>query len=463
MIRPITRHISLLGILTGILLVGIAEDADPRSNLGLHGRLQGTTKSAAEPADSSGPWLSPAGANGSDGHSSEAERGISVLHVKDPGSTILTSRFVSLGGFLTTPPRPRRVAGRLIPVSLGDRFQDALDGEFASHTGVGASASVITPGRETWSGACGTSDGTAVVTPSMLFGIASITKTYVATVILQLAEEGVLSLEDTIDLWIAPLPNIDGSSTIRQLLNHTSGVFDFAEHPGYVPAISSDPTRQWTPLETIDEFVLEPYAAPGVLFHYSNTGYLLLGLIIERAAGSQVSAEIRSRILTPLNLSDTFFALEEVIDGEIAHPWSDLDLDGVLEDIAFAPRTSGESTAWTSGALYSSAEDVARFLSAMIQGELMDSTSLDQMLDFHPATTNLGYGLGVHEVYDFVNEWSGVGHDGGTYGYTARMISLPDQGVYISVLLNHNSPDPEDDYQTIHAITRALARVAVGE
>jgi D-alanyl-D-alanine carboxypeptidase len=198
-----------------------------------------------------------------------------------------------------------------------------------------------------------------------------------------------------------------------------------------------------------------------VQFHYSNTGYLLLGLIVERATGSQVSSQIRDRILDPLNLSSTFFAIEETIDGEIAHPWADFDFDGVLEDISYAPRTSGESTAWASGALYSSAEDVALFLRALIRGTLLDPASLDQMLDFRTATSDVGYGLGVQETYDFVDQRSGIGHDGGTYGYTARMIALPDRDVYISVLLNHSSANPADDYQAIHSITRALAEVAL--
>jgi D-alanyl-D-alanine carboxypeptidase len=369
---------------------------------------------------------------------------------------------LSLNAELSEVPTPRRITGRLIPDHPGDRYQDALDREVAAHGVVGASAAVIVSGHRPWAGASGTSDGSEPIAPGMLFGIASVTKTFVATVVLQLAEEGALDLEDRVEFWLEPLPNVDGTATIRQLLNHTSGVFDFAQHPGYVAAISADPTRCWTPQETISEFVLEPHAAPGAEFHYSNTGYLLLGLIIERAAGGLVSAQIRSRIVGPLDLDDTFFAVEEAIGGEVAHPWADLDLDGVPEDIAYVPRTSGESTAWTSGALYSSAADAARFLSALLQGELLGAGSLDQMLDFIPATSAAGYGLGVQEVYGFADGLSGIGHDGGTYGYTARIICLPERRVFIAVLVNQSSPDPDDDYRTIHAISRALAAEALG-
>ena len=358
-------------------------------------------------------------------------------------------------------PPPRRAVDRRRSAAVEELLQSVLDTGLATHAGVGASAAVMMPGREPWTGASGTTDGTVQVTGDMLFGIASVTKTYIATVILQLAEEGLLELDDTVDLWLNPLPNVDGRATVRQLLNHTSGVFDFAEHPDYVSAMMADPTRRWSPEATITAFVLDPYADPGAVFHYSNTGYLLLGMIIEVANGSRVSTAIRDRILRPLDLDHTYFALEEEIEGVTAHPWADFDLDGVLEDISYAPRTSGESTAWAAGALYSSAEDVVRFLRALIEGGLLSTASRTSMLDVQPATQSVGYGLGVQEVYDFIDGRSGIGHDGGTYGYTARMICLPEQGVYVALLLNHSSMDPAHDYATVHDITRQLARVAL--
>jgi D-alanyl-D-alanine carboxypeptidase len=207
--------------------------------------------------------------------------------------------------------------------------------------------------------------------------------------------------------------------------------------------------------------VLEPYAAPGATFHYSNTGYLLLGMIIERVTGAQVSAELRSRLLDPLGLSSTFFAIEEGLDGEVAAPWADLDSNGVLEDISYVPRTALESTGWAAGAVYSSAEDVVRFLRALIQGEVLQPSSLDQMLDFQPFSAGGGYGLGVQEIPDFVSGRSGIGHDGGTLGYSSRVICVPDEGVFVSVLLNHSSASADDDYRTIHAISSALAQTVL--
>jgi D-alanyl-D-alanine carboxypeptidase len=366
------------------------------------------------------------------------------------------------GGKLSELPAPRRISGRLAPASPEARYQQALDRELGLHGGVGASAAVMIVGRPPWTGASGTSDGSAPITPEMLFGIASVTKTFVATVVLQLAEEGLVDLDDPVERWLAPLPNIDGSATIRQLLNHTSGVFDFADHPDFLAAISADPTRRWTPLEVLSEFVLEPYAAPGVQFHYSSTGYLLLGLIVEQAGGGLVSVQIRERILTPLDLDDTFFAVEEAVGSEAAHPWADLDLDGLLEDVSFVPRTSIESAGWASGALYSSARDVARFLAALMQGELLSAPSLDEMLAFVPATSTVSVGLGIQKLENFADGLPGVGHDGGTFGYTARMICLPDRGVFIAVLVNQSSPDPETDYLTIDAVSRALAAEALG-
>jgi D-alanyl-D-alanine carboxypeptidase len=296
----------------------------------------------------------------------------------------------------------------------------------------------------------------------MVFGIASITKVFVAAVVLQLAEEGVVGLDDPVEAWLAPLPNVDGSATVRQLLNHTSGVFDFADHPAYVASISSDPTRRWTAEQTIADFVLGPYAEPGVVFRYSSTGYLLLGMIIERATGSTVSAELRSRVLDPLGLANTFFAPDEAIEGVLAEPWADFDGNGVLDNIAFVPRDSGDSTLRSSGNMYSTALDVARFLRSLMEGEVLEQSSLAEMLDLRPASASFSYGLGIQGIHEFVDGTTGIGHDGGTYGYSTRMIGLPNQRVYIALLMNHSSASPADDYDTIQAISRSLAAAALG-
>jgi len=290
----------------------------------------------------------------------------------------------------------------------------------------------------------------------MAFGVGSVTKTFVAAVTLQLVDEGMLDLEDPIDLWLPSLANIDGAVTIRQLLNHTSGLYSFTEHPDRNDSIIADIDRVWTPDETLRAFVLPPYQAPGVAFRYSNTNYVLLGMVIEAVTGSRFSAELRSRILDPLGLSRTYLAVEEVVSQPVAHMWFDWDADGSEDDMSQYSMNSLFSMDWTAGAVFSTAEDLVRFSQALFEEDLVEASSLAAMLDFFPVGGELGYGLGISITEDFVPGIQGVGHDGVIAGYSARVVITQSPPVYISVLQNH------DDFDCKAAISRALWEVATG-
>ncbi|MBW2429082.1 MAG: serine hydrolase, partial [Deltaproteobacteria bacterium] len=140
-------------------------------------------------------------------------------------------------------------------LTLADKLQQVLDTELARHHGIGVSAAVIIPARTSWHGVSGVSHGTTSITPEMLFGIGSITKNFMAALILQLAEEGKLSLEDSLSKYLSINPNINGTITIRQLLNHTSGIYNFSEHPSVWDTIFANPQRLWTPEEILTNFV----------------------------------------------------------------------------------------------------------------------------------------------------------------------------------------------------------------
>ena len=341
--------------------------------------------------------------------------------------------------------------------TLAEKLQEALDGALALHDVRGASAAVIVPGHDTWLGASGISHENVPMEPGMLFGMGSITKNFMATIVLQLAEEGVLTVDDSVRQWLPPHPKIDGNITIRQLLNHTSGLYDFTENPDWGPAIAADFNRIWSPEETISAFVLKPDFAPGTGFEYSSTNYLVIGMIIEAATHTQVSLQLRNRILDPLNLTHTFFSVEEEIVGTLAHRWFDINQDGQMEDLSSYSRNALDSMLWTCGALYSTAEDVVRYSRALFRCELFTRNSLVQMLTFipYPPIPTRGYGFGILTIPDFIPGVLAYGHDGTVPGYKARWVYLPDHGVHIAVLLN------EDDYDCLTAITIALANVAL--
>lgn len=341
--------------------------------------------------------------------------------------------------------------------TLARDLQRALDEELVAHGGIGASAAVLVPGLGVWEGASGVSFGTTPVTRDMLFGIGSVTKSFVATLALRLVEGGVLGLDDSLGKWLQDLPNVASTITLRQLLNHTSGVADFTKNPGWGPAILADLEHLWSPEETITTLVGAPLFAPGAGYQYSSTNYLLVGMVIEAATGGEVVDELRSRVLAPASLAHVFFSVEEPIVGTVAHRWEDVDGDGDLDDVSSLSPKALDSMLWTAGALYATARAVVEYSSALFGGRLLSAASLAAMLDWIPYPNNpaLGYGFGILVIPDFLPGVLGYGHDGTVPGFKARWVYLPDHGVHIAVLLNR------DDYECLTAVTSRLAEVAL--
>jgi D-alanyl-D-alanine carboxypeptidase len=281
----------------------------------------------------------------------------------------------------------------------------------------------------------------------MLFGASSTTKVYVAALTLRLVEAGLLTLEDSLHQWLDSYQYVDSNITIRQLLSHTSGVYDFILYPGASDSILYDPSRVWRPEEVVTLFVGEPYSAPGAELHYSNTGYLLVGMVIEAATGSAVSRELRARLWDPLGLSQTFFDVEETATGTLAHAW--INTGGAsLIDFSAVPRTAVYSASWTAGAVFTTAEESAEWGQALYGGEVLSEASLAEMLS-DPGT---GYGLGTDLLLgpEFAGGEQVVGHIGSGVGYSAVLAYLPDYEVCVAVMMNDTNLD------SLYAITSGL-------
>jgi D-alanyl-D-alanine carboxypeptidase len=321
---------------------------------------------------------------------------------------------------------------------IAQKLQDALDNGLKQYGGMGISAAVIVPGYETWVGVSGVSHGTTPITPDTLFSAGSINKMYTAVTILQLAEEGELSLDDPISKWLPAYPQVDSSITIRQLLNHTGGIFDMVRHPDYWAAMSTDPDKVWRPEEIIENFLLEPYFPKGTGWHYSTPGYILLRMIIQEITGSEVSAVYRDRLFTPLGLEHTYVAGLEELPENTAHGWFDLDGDGAYDDLpSFTSFDTG-----IGGAVYATPEDLALWSHALFsERRLLKDETFQQMLTFHSPTPDepllVGYGLGVVKFNpEIFNGLEILGHSGNAPGYAAACFYLPDYDVSLSVMVN---------------------------
>jgi D-alanyl-D-alanine carboxypeptidase len=311
---------------------------------------------------------------------------------------------------------------------------------------MGVSAAVILPGQTAWTGVSGVSYDTVRISPDMIFGIGSTTKNLTASLVLKLAEEGILSLDDSLHEWLPTYDNIDSTITIRQLLNHSSGISDYIfDNPDFYSMVLSDLKKYWTPEELLTNMVGAPLFSPGTDSRYSNTNYILLGMIIREATGARVSEELRSRFLDPLDLNNTFLPPEEAVIGIIAHPWMN------KQDFSFIQDTAYLSLMWTSGAIFSTAKNIAQWARALFGGDVLDQAHIYQMVTFEPSfipgapSVVTGYGLGAMRFNILGKElW---GHTGASRGYLSLVAYQPEDSITISVILNERNDS--EQYQMV--------------
>jgi len=267
----------------------------------------------------------------------------------------------------------------------------------------------------------------------MLIAVGSITKNFVAALVLQLAEEGVLALEDPLRRWLPPYPKVDSNITIRQLLAHTSGIFMFWENQKIWDDLIAYRDSAFAP-ETVLGYLGDPHFPPGQGFRYSNTNYLLLAMIVTRATGSTLSAELRKRFWNPLHLESTFLSMEEEIPDRLLHVWGDNFEKGTPErDVTYLPRTSHETITYGSSGVFTTPGDLARWTHALFGGRVLKPASLATMLDIDAD----GYGLGVQRMNKGLTGGEvAVGHGGGNIGMMTYMIHWMNRRASLVVSIN---------------------------
>jgi D-alanyl-D-alanine carboxypeptidase len=193
----------------------------------------------------------------------------------------------------------------------------------------------------------------------------------------------------------------------------------------------------WTPQEILENFVGPANFKPGKGVRYSNTNYLLLGLIIESITGNSVADEFSRRLLSKLDLRETWSCWSDTVDGDMLHGWSigfD-DTDPMKQtDISSIPSTAILSAAWTAGGMVSTASDLARWADALYSGRVISSSSLEDMFTFRTGSDGGVYGLGAFR-YPYGSQRL-YGHTGGLLGYSSWIFSAPDDSLSVSVLVN---------------------------
>ncbi|WP_437933487.1 serine hydrolase domain-containing protein [Sorangium sp. So ce341] len=316
--------------------------------------------------------------------------------------------------------------------ALSAELQAALDAAVEDQRLPGAAAAVSL-GACSWRGASGVADAEAEVPlrPDDLFRVGSITKTFMATLALMLRAEGRLSLDDAVSEHVEGVPGGDRIS-VRQVLNHTSGLYDFTQSDAFWSAALSDPERAWAPRELIEIAASQPaYFEPGEGFAYSNTNYIIAGLILEAASGEPVGELLRARILEPAGLAHTYLDGAEAALPGLVHGYG---VDrGKLVDTTSA---ADPSAAGTAGALVSTTDDLTRFYRKVLGGELLGPAELAEMTTWVDARLGevTGYGLGLSRRESRLG--AQVGHDGGIWGFTSSSYYAIDSDASITVLVN---------------------------
>jgi D-alanyl-D-alanine carboxypeptidase len=309
------------------------------------------------------------------------------------------------------------------------------------------SVAVDTPDRQRVLAVSGTAErgGGAPVTVDAQFRVASITKLFVATVVLQLVQEGRLHLDDRL---AAHVPTFPGGEriTVRQLLNHTSGVPDYMRTARFGQRLLEDRQRRWRADELLALVTsARPDFAPGTNYLYSNTGYVLLGQVIEAAAGSSWATEVRRRIIDPLGLRHTYVSGAEPVPGGVLPGYFDADEDGDQENIETGrPWPSLETSEGPAGAIVSTAADLSVFGSALFRGRLLSPAMLRLATaegPHHPRTTNYGLGVEVLRPDYRTTVW---GHGGFTPGFRSVLWYVPRDDLLIVVLANDSRANPQD-------------------
>jgi D-alanyl-D-alanine carboxypeptidase len=373
-----------------------------------------------------------------------------TLEHREPDTIHIPAPDPSIPAISTIRMEPRQPGGPSATPAMRTSLKTRLDRIRTKYAMPGLSVTVIFPDGTTWTGVSGHADvaGDVPVTPDTAFALASVTKTFTAALILSMVEDGTIELDASVAKYLPGL-RVDPKVTIRQLLDHTSGLHDYFFHPAIDRILVDHPGRIWTEAESF-KYVAKPYFKPGRGWHYSNTNYLVLGMVAERVGGGSLGDLLRERFLDPLGLDGTFYQPTEVARGPVAHGYRfrtasvdaspiDLSADGPV-----IPFASVVTAARGAGAMAATSRDVARWARALYGGGVLEEDTVQDMLDdvinterYRPGVP---YGLGVQLTT--INGQSAMGHSGRLLGFRSAVRYLPETGMTIAVLTNQSRTDP---------------------
>lgn len=351
---------------------------------------------------------------------------------------------------------------QVVPADLDSMLCYTLDSMRAVTGAKSYSAAIQFSDGAVWSHADGVSmESPAVnVTVNDAYLIGSVTKTITSACILQMADEGKLSLDDSLHKWLDPMPYIDSNITIRQLLQHTSGIYDVLSHPHNSDSLMADMNRIWTPEELIDRFISPAIFSAGTSWSYSNTNYFLLDMIINKVSSNAFYTELRNRFYTPLGLTSFAIPAFEILFSPVAHLWLDLNGDGIEDDAHsfYMSYMSLNSTAGAAGGYFATPTDCTKWMRTYMRGDLLSPATMAAARTsvYAPGSQGGLYGLGMMKNSSDFAGYLAYGH-GGDLAYHASSWYFPEKDASITVMTNDNNKNS----WTLLPVVRALLKTYV--
>jgi D-alanyl-D-alanine carboxypeptidase len=337
----------------------------------------------------------------------------------------------------------------------GSAYQSILD-EYINQ-GLPGAVLLIHDSDGVWMGSAGKADIKEGISmsPCIVSKLASVTKMYIGVLVMQLVEQGKINLDAKIpeylpDDQIKKVKNAK-ESTIRQLMNHTSGIYDIVSDRNFYLAILNDPAHDWEPEDLLKfAYNKDPYFPPGTDCYYSNTNFLLLSMILDKVTGHPHSEMMLTNIIQPLELNNTFYYWHDPIPVYTAQGYFDLYNNGTICNVTNYNTGSGNGY----GGMYANVYDLMTFIEALlVKKTLVSQESLDQMLTFDQPLEPDTYrytGLAIYK--DFIDrpdstEFS-YGHRGRDLGYSADLNWFPKNGTTMALIVNYGT-DGESPLRTV--------------
>ena len=263
------------------------------------------------------------------------------------------------------------------------------------------------------------------------YRIASVTKAFVSVVILQLEAEGKLDIDDPVSRFLPGVVPNGFAISLRELMNHTSGLYNYTDDPAFFDALIANPSRTWTPQELLAvAFAHPPNFVPGTNWNYSNTNYILLGLVSEAVTGKPLGQSLQERIFSPLGLASTSFPLTIELAPDFVHGYFKFEGVPLLDAAPILSPTWG----WAAGGIVSNARDVTAFYRALMTGKVLATPQLTEMEQTEQVAAT--YGLGIEtRALRCGRAW---GHVGDFLGWRNIVLSMASGKRQAVVMVNVN-------------------------